>query len=145
MVVEPAISLLVNSVSHQQYDSEGTEHLNYDPEMLMYRMFHVDTDNFPAYISAHKYTITMANEIEKSCNTNTGRAMCELMKEITTNNLISLTGLSSKDGQLFKSLLMEKQESIVKMQTDPGGKSIMDTIKANTGQNNPMGQPQPVY
>ena len=136
---------MLHSVSKETKESDGTSNMHYDPEMLVYRLYNVETDNFPAYIGAHKNVITWANQIRYSCNAVAGKVIADLMVELTANNLISLTGTSAKNGEFLKSLLLDKQESIVKMESSPNGRSIMDTIKANTGQSNPMGHQEPNY
>ena len=142
---EPVINLLLHSVSKEAIDPDGSAQMHYDPEMLVYRLYNVESDNFPAYIGAHKNVITWANQLRNTTNTVTGKAIADLMVELTANNLISLTGTSAKNGEFMKALLLDKQESYIKMDSAPNGRSIMDTIKANTGQANPMGHQDPNY
>ena len=126
-------------------DADGNKRVIYDPDKMFFRFFQIEADNFPAYISAHKHVISWAVHIRNTCNSKAGSEIADFMIDLTMNNMISLTGTSSKDGALIKALLLDKQESIVKMESSPGKQSIMDTIKNNTGQSNPMGHQEPNY
>ena len=141
---ESVIQLIMNGLLNETTDDKGNVKTDYNSDMLNFRLFNVESENFPAWVSAHKNVISLAQRILQTNNRHISEPIARLMIETTMNNLVGITGLSSVNSEFLKMLLLDKQESLVKLESN-GAKSIMDTIKQNTGQNNPMGHNEVQY
>ena len=108
---ETAAQLILQSISKDITSSEtGETQRVYDPEQIRYQLYNIDTDNFAAFLKAHKDVLTIQKHMKETMLPSVASVVVNLIKETTENALISISGKSSENGKLLSMLLNDRQE-----------------------------------
>ena len=115
---QTAENLLMTAISSPGVNAKGEPGYDYDKEFLLFQMFDIKTDNFPAFVESYKSVKTIANHLRFSTIPTVGNTIANLMEDIARNHMISLAGCSSQNGKFLKSLMEDKTESKILYQGD---------------------------
>ena len=100
----------MSSVARQHTNATGEMVTTYDPEQLKYQLYNIDSDNFSAFVKAHKDTQLIAGYIEENLLPGVGAALSKIISGLTENAMISISGKSSEKGRLLQMLLKDTHE-----------------------------------
>ena len=125
--------LILASVSDHKYNADGKAVAVVDSEMLFYRLFDVDSENFAAFIFEIKNCILWADTISDHVTAYVAETLKSEMHAIVRNYLVSVTGKSGEKGKLIRQLLQDKSESVITFHGKDKG--MMDKMRNSQGNN----------
>lgn len=126
------VQLMLHSISQPMSNPDGSVGLTYNTEELKYRLMDVHSDNFVAFIDAHKEVHSICDRIEATQLPDVGKAVADFFRAEADGMMISITGQSSERAELTKMLLQDRTEQLVTLQASPEHRGLAERLGGGT-------------